>query len=201
MELDTILNIMTKYGLTADELLLIYLTFIAQTENGNPDEHRVYFRRWYEGGGRERLRSLFDSLKSKGIIKKNYNPTMYDPDEIEFNQNFIKQYYKLTGQLGQELMRAYPTTLYLNGKAVSLKNIAKKFKDLQEFYFCYAATIGHSISKHREVIDILEWAKSNDLVHIPIVEFVASCKWNEFKEMKTKGIQGQSSTYDTYDTV
>ena len=36
MELDTILNIMAKYKLTADELLLVYLTFIAQTENGDP---------------------------------------------------------------------------------------------------------------------------------------------------------------------
>lgn len=45
MRLDTILNIMTKYGLTAEELLLVYLTFIAQTENGNPEEHRVYFRK------------------------------------------------------------------------------------------------------------------------------------------------------------
>lgn len=199
MELDTILNIMTKYKLTAEELLLIYLTFIAQTENGNPDEHRVYFRKWYESGGKERLKDLFNSLKEKGIIKKNYNPTVYDPDEIEFNQNFIKQYFKLTGELGQELMQAYPTNLYINGKSVSLKNISKRFKDLQEFYFWYAASIGHSISKHREIIDILEWAKINDLIHIPIVEFVASCKWNEFNELKTNGIQGRASTYTTYD--
>lgn len=201
MELDTILNIMTKYGLTAEELLLIYLTFISQTENGNPDEHRIYFKRWYDGGGKERLRSLFNSLKDKGIIKKNYNPSTYNPDEIEFNQNFIKQYYKLTGELGQELMSAYPTTLYINERYVSLKNISKRFKDLQEFYFWYSSTIGHSISKHREIIDILEWAKANNLVHIPIVEFVASCKWNEFKEMKAKGVRGQASTYDIYKTA
>lgn len=201
MKLDTILNIMTKYQLTADEVLLIYLTFIAQTENGNPEEHRIYFKKWYDGGGNKRLKSLFNSLKDKGIIKKNYNPNCYDHDEIEFNQNFIKQYFKLTGELGQELMDAYPTTLYLNGKIVSLKNISKKFRDLQEFYFWYASTIGHSISKHREVLEILEWAKMNDLIHIPIIEFVASCKWNEFEEMKIKGIQGKTSTYDVYTTA
>lgn len=198
MELDTILNIMSKYQLTADEILLIYLTFISQTENGNPEEHRIYFERWYESGGKERLRSLFNSLKSKGIIKKNYNPDTYDPDEIEFNQNFIKQYYKLTGELGKELMNAYPSTLYLNGKNVSLKNISKRFRDLPEFYFWYASTIGHSLSKHNDILNILEWAKMNDLIHIPIVEFVASCKWNEFKEMKDKGIEGQASTYDIF---
>lgn len=201
MKLDTILNIMIKYKLTADELLLIYLTFIAQTENGNPDENRVYFKKWYDGGGKERLRTLFNSLKEKGIIKKNYNPECYDPDEIEFNQNFIKQYFKLTGELGQELMNAYPTTLYLNGKTVSLKNISKRFRDLPEFYFWYASSIGHSINKHRDILQILQWAKMNDLIHIPIIEFVASCKWDEFQEMKNNGLQGDANTYDTYETT
>lgn len=201
MKLDTILNIMIKYKLTADELLLIYLTFIAQTENGNPEENRVYFKKWYDGGGKERLRTLFNSLKEKGIIKKNYNPECYDPDEIEFNQNFIKQYFKLTGELGQELMNAYPTTLCLNGKTVSLKNISKRFRDLPEFYFWYASSIGHSINKHRDILQILQWAKMNDLIHIPIIEFVASCKWDEFQEMKNNGLQGDANTYDTYETT
>lgn len=201
MELDITLNIMTKYELTADELLLIYLTFIAQTENGDPEEHRVYFKRWYDGGGKERLRDLFNSLKTKGIIKKNYSPDSYDPNEIEFNQNFIKQYFKLTGELGRDLMEHYPSTLYINGKYVSLKNISKKFKDLQEFYFWYASSINHSITKHSEIIEILEWSKSNDLIHIPIIEFVASYKWQEFKELKVNGVKGNSSTYDIYGTV
>lgn len=41
----------------------------------------------------------------------------------------------------------------------------------------------------------------NDLVHIPVIEFVASCKWDEFKEMREKGIQGRASTYDVYETI
>lgn len=201
MDLNTLLNIMSKYQLTADELLLIYLTFISQTENGDPQQNRVYFKKWYDGGGKSRLRDLFNSLKSKGIIKKNYNPTTYDPDEIEFNQNFIKQYFKFTGVLGQELMDNYPTTLDLNGKTVSLKNISKKFLNLHEFYFWYASTINHSITKHKEILDILKWAKTNNLIHTGIIEFVSSCKWNEFKEMRAKGIQGSANNYDQFKIV
>jgi hypothetical protein len=37
MELDTIINIITQYNLTGDELLLIYLTLCAQ------DGHPEYF--------------------------------------------------------------------------------------------------------------------------------------------------------------
>ena len=44
---------MAKYKLTADELLLVYLTFIAQTENGDPKINRNYFRRWYEGAAKK----------------------------------------------------------------------------------------------------------------------------------------------------
>jgi len=40
MELKTILNIMAAYNLTADELLLIYMTFIAREEQGR---HIEYF--------------------------------------------------------------------------------------------------------------------------------------------------------------
>jgi hypothetical protein len=40
--------------------------------------------------GQTKLRSLFESLKEKGIIKKNYNPEKFIPDEIEFNQSFLK---------------------------------------------------------------------------------------------------------------
>ena len=201
MQLDTILNITTKYNLTGEELLLVYLTFIAQTENGNPEENRIYFKRWYDGGGKERLRDLFNSLKDKGIIKKNYNPSVYDPDEIEFNQNFIKQYFKLTGELGKELWSKYPDEIYINGKYVSLKNISKRFISLDQFYFWYASTIGHSIEKHNQIIQILDWAKSNELIHISIIEFVASQKWLEFKSMKENGIKGSAHTYDVYDSV
>ena len=78
---------MISYNLTESELMLIYLTFLAQDEQGS---HAEYLVKWLSNGGQERLRPLFESLKEKGIIKKNYNPSSYIPDEIEFNKNFLK---------------------------------------------------------------------------------------------------------------
>jgi hypothetical protein len=37
VELNTIINILIEYNITADELLLIYLTFLAQDEEGRPE--------------------------------------------------------------------------------------------------------------------------------------------------------------------
>lgn len=87
MELNTILNLMASYKLTESELMLVYLTFLAQDEQ---EGHTEYFVKWLSNGGQERLRSLFESLKEKGIIKKSYNPESYIPNEIEFNKTFLK---------------------------------------------------------------------------------------------------------------
>lgn len=196
MSLDTILNIMSEYKLTADELLLVYLTFIAQSENGSNTD---YFVRWYDSYGKYNLKNLFESLKEKGVILKNYNPSAYIPEEIEFNSNFLKKYFKLTGQLGQELYNAYPSYMYINGKIVSLKNISKVFRDLNELYFKYASIIKHNVNKHKEILDILEWAKSQDLVTVSLTEFIISCKWNEYKELRDKGVQGKADVSEIYE--
>ena len=130
MNLDTILNIMNEYRLTADEVMLVYLTFISQTENAQQEKGTYYFKKWFDGGGNERLKDLFKSLKDKGIIHKNYCPTSYIPDEIEFNKNFLKKWMKYSGELGQELFNTYPAYITINGKMAPVRNISKQFHSL-----------------------------------------------------------------------
>lgn len=200
MDLNTILNIIIKYHLTGEELLLVYLTFIAQSENGNRRENRIYFDKWYEEGrGKERIQELYNSLKEKQVIIKSYNSKKYEPDEIEFNSVFIKRFFKLSGELGKELYVAYPNNTIINGRVVFLKNITKKFLNLSDFYFWYASTIGHSIEKHKKILEILEWAKNQNLIHCGIIEFVGSNQWIQFDELRKSGIQGRSETCDLYD--
>ena len=189
VELNTILNLMINYKLTESEIMLIYLTFLAQDEQGN---HTEYFVKWLSNGGQERLRSLFESLKEKGIIRKNYNPDSYIPNEIEFNQNFIKSWIKNTGELGKELFDSYPPFLTSNGKMLPLRNIAKKFYSLDEFYFHYGAAIKHSIETHKKVMELLEWGKENGHIKYSILEFVASKKWTELEYLRNNNIGEQT---------
>lgn len=152
MELNTILNIMAEYNLSADELLLIYLTLYARDE----ENHADYFKKWLENcNGQSKLRLLFNNLKDKSIIKKNYNPSSYIPNEIEFNKVFLKKYYKVSGALGKELFDNYEQFICIDGKYASLRNISKKFYTLEEFYFYYASQIGHNPDKHNQVMEIL----------------------------------------------
>ena len=189
---------MATYNLSADELLLIYLTFLARDEENHPE----YFTRWFSNGGQSKLRDLFNSLKDKGIIHKNYNPATYNPDDIEFNKTFIKSWIKNSGELGQELFDKYPSYIQINGKLAPLRSISKQFHSLDEFFFHYSVQIGHSIEKHKEVMEILEWAKQNHKINSGILDFVSSRKWNDLKELKEKGIEGiEESTFNVYESI
>ena len=192
---------MINYGLTESELMLIYLTFLAQDEQGN---HTEYFVKWLSNGGQERLRPLFESLKEKGIIKKSYNPDSYIPNEIEFNKIFLKSWVKNTGELGQELFDAYPPFLTAtNGKMLPLRNIAKKFYSLEEFYFHYSVQIKHSIEQHKKVMELLEWGKENGHIKYGILEFVASKKWTELEYLRNNPTLNNevADTFDVYESI
>lgn len=198
MELNTILNLLCNYNLTADELLLIYLTFLARDEENHPE----YFSKWFSNGGKAQLKTLFESLKAKGIIHKNYNPETYVPNDIEFNKNFLKSWLKNSGQMGKELFDAYEPFLNINGKYVTLKNVAKRFHSLDEFFFFYSVQIGHSPEKHKEVMELLDWGKKNKQIKYGILEFCISHKWDELKYIKDHNLDGEvASSFDVYDSI
>lgn len=199
MELNTILNIMAEYKLSADEILLIFLTLYARDEEGHPE----FFLKWYtDCNGQPSLKQLFTSLKEKGVIKRNYNPDTYVPNEIEFNKVFLKKYYKQSGIMGKELFDNYEPFIQINGKTASLRNISKRFCTLEEFYFFYSSQIGHDPEKHKKIMEILSWARQNKLCKISIIEFVASHKWNEFEQMRKEGFTPDVATsYDVYKEV
>ena len=189
---------MITYSLTADELLLIYLTFLAQSEEGHPE----YLAKWFSNGGKAKLKDLFNSLKEKGIIHKDYNPTQYTPDDIEFNKNFLKSWLKNSGKMGKELFDAYPPFLNINGKMVPLRTFAKKFNCPDELFFHYSSQIKHNPQTHADVMDILNWAKEHNQINFGITEFICSHKWEDLKYLKDHPQEGQiASTFDVYESI
>ena len=205
MELNTILNLLSLYNLSADELLLVYLSFISQREEGLGAGHGEYFAKWYSGGGQEKLRSLFESLKAKGIIKKDYNPESFNPSEVDFNKTFLKGFLKHSDELGKELWEAYPGYSILNGVRYNWKNICGKnspFNSLEQFFFFYSKEISHNPEKHKKVMDILKWAIDNNQIRFGIREFVTSHKWDELEQLRKEGVQGEvAESFDVYESV
>lgn len=185
LEINTILNLLITYDLTADELLVVYLTFLARDEEGHPE----YFSKWFSNGGASKLRDIFNSLKNKGLIKKDYNPTEYNPNEIDFNKNFLKSWIKNSGELGQELFKEYPPFMSSGSKLYPLKNIAKKYNTLDEFFFAYSSAIKHNPETHKEVMKLLKWGKEYGQITYGICEFVVSHKWEELKYIRDNGLE------------
>jgi len=198
LEINTILNLLITYDLTADELLLIYLTFMARDEENHPE----YFAKWFSNGGSNKLRVLFESLKNKGLIRKDYNPETYDPNDIQFNKFFLKSWLKNSGEMGQELFDSYPSWGQINNKTIPLKNIAKKFNTLDEFFFAYSSAIKHNPETHKEVLEILEWAKENGKITSGILDFVISQQWLALKQLRDNPQEGVvESTYNVYESI
>lgn len=79
---------MAEYHISADELLLIWLTLYARDEEGHSE---LFLKWWTDCEGKQKLKTMFENLKEKSIIKKNYNPESYVPNDIEFNKKFSKE--------------------------------------------------------------------------------------------------------------
>ena len=176
---------MASYNLTAEEVLLIQLTFMARDEEGS---HSQYFNKWFENGGYLRLRELFNSLKEKGVILKNYNPDTYAPNEIEFNSRFIKSWLKSSNQLGQELLQIYPPYLIIGNEMVPLKNISKRFASWEELFFFYGKQIAFNPETHNKILELVQWGKDNGFLKVGISEFVISHYWDLLQTLKDQNL-------------
>lgn len=191
---------MERFGLTAEENLLIELLFLT-FEGKCKDPLVTYYNLPITKTG---LREVLLSLQAKGILLKSCKipnkGEALDIETLQFNENFLKFYRKTSGELGEELFRAYPSEAIIQGQAVPLKNYAKKYKDEEEFFFAYGKAIGWNILKHREVLKLIQWSKDNDHfgLNMNIADFVGSKMWESIRDHK----DGSSSiTFDTIQSV
>lgn len=185
--LENQLLLMEKYGLTAEELLVIDLLFRASIEEGHSELLVKYFTMSIE---RSELRDLLESLQNKGIIVKSYKipakGTKFDPEAVEFNKNFLNNYRKFSGELGIEFFNEFPSIAIIGGTEAPLKNYAKKFNSEEDFFYHYGKSIGWKQSKHQEILELIKWGKDNGckLLNMNIADFVISKMWNSVAELK-----------------
>lgn len=174
---------MSHYQLTAEELLFTKLLFYTK------EHHQELLNIFMKECPHSNILTIINTLSEKGVLLKTgiSSEDNLSIDSLTFNKNFLKGYLKYSYSMGMELFMAYPNTLYINGVTYSAKNIAKKFNSLEDFSFFYGKSIGFNEKVHQEVLELLEFAKENDLLHFGICEFVISQKWIEYKEIRDSG--------------
>ncbi len=186
LNLDEEIDILDKYRLTSDELMFIRIVLIYQDEN-NSELFSKYFKVLKQNN--INIRELLVSLQNKQIILKSYiipeEGSSLNPLEIQFNKNFIKNLYKCSFEMGKELFEAYPQFSVINGCLVPLRSVSKKFDSLEEAYYRYGKQIGWNQEKHREIIELLNWANEHDgIINTSLCNFIVNNGWLDLQALR-----------------
>ena len=176
---------MEKYKLTPTELFAIKTILLAQD---NEDEYIFKFNNILNELD-IKFRDILISLQNKSIILKSYKipkeGEVLKLEDIEINKLFIKSYYKASFELGKELFDIYPMFGDIGGNIISLRTVSKKFNSLEDFYRFYGKSIRWNPNTHKEIIELIKWAKENTtFINCSISSFCINQMWNELKALK-----------------
>lgn len=160
LTLDNELCLLEKYKLTPTELFTVKVILLAKEEGEYEPLKR--FASILNG----ELRLEIEKLKSKGIILASYKipavGTPFIPEDVEFNKNFIKQLYRSSFEMGEELFNAYPQFLVIQGVTYNARRVSKKFNDLEDAFFKYGKAIKYNDKEHQQILcDIKKGIESN----------------------------------------
>lgn len=172
-----------KYKLDANQLLLLEIILIAQ-EGEDAEIVKLYFQSKARGSLLEQL----NRLQEVGAINKTYKLpgkgerlSLFD---IPINKNLVKDFYKCSFELGKELFEEYPQFGYINNAPVGIRGISKKFDSLEDFYRFYGKQIRNKPEIHNHIIELVRWAKENNILCVSLCNFVVDHKWEELEALK-----------------
>lgn len=170
-----------KYNINDNQLVLLEIILIAQNEEDN-ETVKMYF------ASTKDIRLNLVSLQDAGIILKSYKipekGEKLDIYAIPINKNFIKDFYKSSFEMGKELFETYPQFGIINNAPVGIRSVSRKFNSLEDFYRFYGKTIRNKPEIHQKIIDLINWAKEQNVIVCSLCNFVIDHKWEELQALK-----------------
>ena len=174
-----------KYSINPSELLLLEILLLAQ-EGEQPEIVNTYFtsRMCARGNTRE----LLSGLQDAGVITKAYKipekGSAFNPLDVPINKNLVKDFFKCSFEMGKELFENYPMFGLINGEPVGIRSVSKKFDSLEDFYRYYGKSISWKPDKHDYIMELVNWAKNNNLLVTTLANFVIDHKWEELEALR-----------------
>jgi hypothetical protein len=174
-----------KYSINPNELLLLEILLLAQ-EDDYPEIVNNYFtsRMCARGNTRE----LLSGLQDAGVITKAYKipekGSTFNPLDVPINKNLVKDFFKCSFEMGKELFENYPMFGLINGEPVGIRSVSKKFDSLEDFYRYYGKSISWKPEKHEYIMELVNWAKNNNLLVTTLANFVIDHKWEELEALR-----------------
>lgn len=176
------LCILEKYKLTPTELFTIKVILLAKEEGDYEPLQRLSVI--LDGG----LRLELERIKSKGIILQTYKlpkpGTPFIPEDVEFNKNFLKQYFRASFEMGEELFSNYPQFTTVQGQVYNLRRVSKKFNDLEDAFAKYGKVIKYNPDTHDEIIKLIKWGIDNGYNFTTLDDFICDRGWLSLKAFK-----------------
>ena len=174
------LVILERYKLEPTELFTIKVILLAQIEN----EYE-----WLQRFAKiVKLRPILESLQQKEIILKSWKlPKEGEKlvvEDIPFNKNFQKFYFKASFELGKELFEAYPQTCIVNGQVFNLKRVSKKFGSLEEAFAKYGKYINYNNDTHNKILELINWGIENRYNFTTLDSFIVDQDWRNIEAIK-----------------
>ena len=180
LTLENELCLLEKYKLTPTELFTIKLILLAKE-----DGEYKWLQRYVQI---IKLRDILVSLQEKGIILKSWKLPKEGQqlivEDITFNQNFQKQYFRASFEMGEELFNTYPQSTIVNGAVFNLRRISRKFDSLEDAFSKYAKYIHNNPEIHQEVIELVKWGIDNGYNFTTLDSFIVDNSWIAIKAMK-----------------
>lgn len=191
------ISILDKYKITPTELLVIRSLLILQNDSDENLFHNLIIILKDLGLN---LRDILLSLQNKEIILKSFkipeSNKPFDPYSIPINKNFTKNLYKSSFEMGKELFEIYPSHTVINNSVVTLRGVSKHFDSLEQCYFKYGKSIKWNPNLHKSIIELVNWAKENNVLSKSLGAFIVDQGWNDLEALKN----GDSVNFN-YDSV
>jgi hypothetical protein len=137
---------------------------------------------------RGNTRELLSGLQDAGVITKAYKipekGSAFNPLDVPINKNLVKDFFKCSFEMGKELFENYPMFGLINGEPVGIRSVSKKFDSLEDFYRYYGKSISWKPEKHEYIMELVSWAKDNNLLVTTLANFVIDHKWEELEALR-----------------
>ena len=186
--------LLEKYKINSDELLFITVILLIQEGDNNP-YIQLYFS--LPTACRGSIRELLVSLQDKQIITKEYkippSGTKFIPEDVSFNKNFIKNFYKGSFWIGKELFDSYPLSTIVNGTEYKLRRVSKKFDSLEDAYKAYGKAISWKPETHQHILELIEWGKNNNYQFTTLSDFIIDNDWLNIEAMQSNSLLDSNS--------
>lgn len=180
LTLENELCLLEKYKLTPTELFTIRVILLAK-EDGEYE--------WLQRFAQiVKLREILENLQEKGIILKSWKlpkeGSQLIVEDIPFNQNFQKQYFRASFEMGEELFKTYPQSTIVNGSLYNLKRVSKHFDSLEQAFLKYSKYIKNNPETHQHIMELIKWGIDNGYNFSTLDSFIIDNSWLAIEAMK-----------------